>query len=86
MASKFKTTLGCIADDYTGATDLAGLLARSGANVALSLGVPEASATLSDFASVEVIALKTRTAPVADSIAEALSARLLGISVPWQKQ
>ncbi|MEC7211006.1 MAG: four-carbon acid sugar kinase family protein, partial [Pseudomonadota bacterium] len=27
------TILGCIADDFTGATDLAGLLARSGVSV-----------------------------------------------------
>ena len=36
------TLLGCIADDFTGATDLAGLLARSGVHVSLRLGVPEA--------------------------------------------
>jgi len=29
------TVLGCIADDFTGATDLAGLLARSGVQVSL---------------------------------------------------
>ena len=35
------TLLGCIADDFTGATDLAGLLARSGVRVSLRLGVPD---------------------------------------------
>lgn len=35
-----KTVLGCIADDFTGATDLAGLLARSGVRVSLRMGVP----------------------------------------------
>lgn len=29
------TLLGCIADDFTGATDIAGLLARSGVQVSL---------------------------------------------------
>jgi len=29
------TVLGCIADDFTGATDLAGLLARSGVQVSM---------------------------------------------------
>ena len=38
------TALGCIADDFTGATDLAALLARSGARVALRIGVPAAPA------------------------------------------
>lgn len=37
---KVKTVLGCIADDFTGATDLAGLLARSGVRVSLRMGVP----------------------------------------------
>jgi uncharacterized protein YgbK (DUF1537 family) len=35
--------MGCIADDFTGATDLAGMLARSGARVSLRMGVPTAS-------------------------------------------
>lgn len=66
------TLLGCIADDFTGATDLAGLLARSGTKVSLRIGVPEAlphdhTHTTSPF---EVIALKSRTAPVAEAIAE----------------
>lgn len=66
------TLLGCIADDFTGATDLAGLLARSGVHVSLRLGVPEAPP--SDTAPFEVIALKCRTAPVADAVAECRAA------------
>ncbi|MEC8245274.1 MAG: 3-oxo-tetronate kinase [Pseudomonadota bacterium] len=66
------TLLGCIADDFTGATDLAGLLARSGVQVSLRLGVPEAPP--SDTAPFEVIALKCRTAPVAEAVAECRSA------------
>lgn len=62
------TILGCIADDFTGATDLAGLLARSGVHVSLRLGVPDAPP--SDTAPFEVIALKCRTAPVAEAVAE----------------
>ena len=34
------TFFGAIADDFTGATDLAGLLARSGVPVSLRMGVP----------------------------------------------
>ena len=66
------TVLGCIADDFTGATDLAGLLARSGADVSLRIGVPTAPATKA--AAFEVIALKSRTAPVEDAVSEALTA------------
>ncbi|WP_299369391.1 3-oxo-tetronate kinase [uncultured Tateyamaria sp.] len=66
------TVLGCIADDFTGATDLAGLLARSGARVSLRIGVPTSPPT--DTAPFEVIALKSRTAPQAEAIADARAA------------
>ena len=54
-----KTVLGCIADDFTGATDIAGLLARSGAAVSLRIGVPDQPPE--NTAALEVIALKCRT-------------------------
>ena len=58
--------LGCVADDYTGATDLAGLLRRSGASVKLHFGLPK---TPSDgLADIEIIALKCRTEPVDQAI------------------
>lgn len=63
---------GAIADDFTGATDLAGLLARSGAPVSLRIGVPEGPAE--NPAPFEVVALKIRTNPVEDATAQALSA------------
>ncbi len=66
------TLLGCIADDFTGATDLAGLLARSGVKVSLRIGVPNEPPK--DTAAFEIIALKTRTWPVSDAVNECLSA------------
>lgn len=66
------TVLGCIADDFTGATDLAGLLARSGIRVSLRIGVPDTEPV--DTAAFEVIALKCRTAPVEEAVAECLDA------------
>jgi uncharacterized protein YgbK (DUF1537 family) len=66
------TFMGCIADDFTGASDLAGLLARSGMRVSLRIGVPEGPPK--DTAAFEVIALKIRTKPVADAVAEACAA------------
>ncbi|WP_238368377.1 3-oxo-tetronate kinase [Mesobacterium pallidum] len=66
------TYLGCIADDFTGATDLAGLLARSGIQVSLRMGVP--TKPPADTAPFEVIALKCRTAPVAEAVAETQAA------------
>ena len=66
------TVLGCIADDFTGATDLAGLLARSGVRVSLRIGVP--SEPPADPAAFEVIALKSRTASVGEAVAETRAA------------
>ncbi len=66
------TYLGCIADDFTGATDLAGLLARAGVKVSLRIGVPETPPR--NTAAFEVIALKCRTAPVAQAVAETRAA------------
>jgi len=68
-----KPVLGCIADDFTGATDLAALLARSGANVSLHMGVP-ASGDNSEVADIEIVALKCRTTPVNDAVTECLAA------------
>ncbi len=66
------TLLGAIADDFTGATDLAGLLARSGVPVSLRLGVPDPPPT--DTAPFEVIALKCRTEPVDKAVADCRAA------------
>ena len=66
------TVLGCIADDFTGATDLAGLLARSGVKVSLRMGVPTDAP--SETAPFEVIALKIRTVPVEQAVQQALEA------------
>lgn len=66
------TFFAAIADDLTGATDLAGLLARSGVPVSLRMGVPtEAPA---NTAAIEIIALKCRTQPVAEAVAETRAA------------
>lgn len=67
-----KTLFGAIADDFTGATDLAGLLARSGVAVSLRIGVP--AEPPAQTAPLEIIALKCRTAPVAEAVAGARAA------------
>ncbi|WP_300034374.1 3-oxo-tetronate kinase [uncultured Roseobacter sp.] len=66
------TFMGCIADDFTGASDLAGLLARSGVRVSLRIGVPDEPPR--ETAAFEVIALKIRTSPVDEAIAQARAA------------
>ncbi len=66
--------LGCIADDFTGATDLANMLVRGGMRTVQSIGVPsdEVAATLD--ADAIVIALKSRTVPVEQAVADSLKA------------
>jgi len=66
--------LGCIADDLTGATDLALMLSRGGMRVVQVMGVPE---TLPDADAI-VVALKSRTIPAAEAVDLSLaSARAL---------
>jgi 3-dehydrotetronate 4-kinase len=68
--------LGVIADDFTGATDVANNLVRAGMRVVQTIGVPEgdgARAALADADAV-VIALKSRTAPVAQAVTQSLQA------------
>ena len=64
--------LGCIADDFTGGTDLAGMLVKSGMRTVQMIGVP--TGPLPDDIDAVVIALKSRTAPVAEAISESLAA------------
>jgi len=64
--------LGCIADDFTGATDLANNLVRSGMRVMQTFGVP--TAPLSSDVDAVVVALKSRTIPAAEAIAQSLAA------------
>jgi uncharacterized protein YgbK (DUF1537 family) len=65
--------LGCIADDFTGATDLANTLARGGLATVQLNGVPAADRPAPP-AEALVIALKSRTAPVAEAVNDSLRA------------
>jgi len=69
-----KPLLGCIADDFTGATDLANMLVRGGMRTVQSIGIPSAENSAHLDADAIVIALKSRTLPVADAIAQSLQA------------
>ena len=70
MTSPIK--LGCIADDFTGATDLANNLVRSGMRVVQTIGVP--SGPLNAEVDAVVVALKSRTIAPAEAIAQSLDA------------
>jgi uncharacterized protein YgbK (DUF1537 family) len=60
--------LGCIADDLTGATDLANTLVRQGMRTVQVIGVPAAGETLPEADAI-VVALKSRTIPAAKAVA-----------------
>lgn len=64
--------LGCIADDFTGGTDLAGMLVKNGLRTVLMVGVPE-SPLPPDIDAV-IIALKSRTGAAAEAVAQSLAA------------
>lgn len=65
--------LGSIADDFTGATDLANMLARAGMRTVLVLERPEADDPVPKAEAV-VVALKSRTAPVDEAVADSVAA------------
>lgn len=66
--------LGCIADDFTGATDLASILVRGGMRTVQTIGIPDAELAETLNADAVVIALKSRTSPAAEAIRESLEA------------
>ena len=63
--------LGCIADDFTGATDLANTLTRRGMHTVQTIGIPKGAAPQADAV---VVALKSRTIPVADAVTQSVAA------------
>ena len=64
--------LGCIADDFTGATDLANNLVRAGMRTVQTIGVPESADAV--VADAIVVALKSRTVPATDAVSQSLKA------------
>ena len=65
--------LGAIADDFTGATDLANTWVKAGLRVVQVIGVP-APGRAAPEADAVVVALKSRTAPVDEAVAQSLAA------------
>jgi 3-dehydrotetronate 4-kinase len=64
--------LGCIADDLTGATDLALILTRAGMRTLQVMEVPTAATPLDGYDAV-VVALKSRTIPTKEAVAMSLA-------------
>jgi uncharacterized protein YgbK (DUF1537 family) len=67
--------LGCIADDFTGGTDLAGMLVKAGMRTVQLIGVPDGPfGPLPEGVDAVVVALKSRTSPVDEAVRESLAA------------
>ena len=68
--------IGCIADDFTGASDWGSFFAEKGIRTVLLNGVPDSETEHPYLAEVQivVIALKTRTAPTDEAVRETLEA------------
>ncbi len=64
--------LGCIADDFTGGTDLCGMLVKHGMRTVQMIGVPQGP--VPEDVDAILIALKSRTTPPQEAIAESLAA------------
>ncbi|MDD1508770.1 3-oxo-tetronate kinase [Pseudomonas sp. CNPSo 3701] len=65
--------IGCIADDFTGATDLASMFVRGGARTVQTIGVPQRPFELGE-ADVLVVALKSRNLPPEEAVKQSLQA------------
>ena len=67
-----KPVLGCIADDFTGATDLANNLVRAGMRTVQTIGIPTDTQAID--ADAIVVALKSRTIPAQEAVSQSLQA------------
>ena len=66
--------LGCIADDFTGATDLANNLVRAGMRTVQTIGIPPGPLDADADADAIVVALKSRTIAPDEAVAQSLAA------------
>lgn len=66
-------TTGVIADDFTGATDIASFMAQQGWRVALLPGMPDTAQCWNEEADAIVISLKSRSLPAEQAVAQSLS-------------
>lgn len=63
---------GCVADDFTGASDLASFLVNNNIKTLLICGEPAPDLKIDDAIQAVIIALKTRTAPVGQAVDQSL--------------
>ena len=73
MTPAVKLSLGCIADDYTGASDLANTLTRCGLRTVQTIGVPSDDLALPEVDAV-VVSLKSRSIEAGLAVSRSRSA------------
>lgn len=71
-AARQAPRIGCIADDVTGATDLASMLVSGGLSAVQTIGVPDSP--LASPSEAVVVALKSRTIPAGEAVSQSLEA------------
>ena len=69
-----KLIIGCIADDFTGASDGASFLKKGGLNTVLISGETYTTAVLPEDIQAVVVALKIRSVPTEEAVEKALAA------------
>ena len=70
-----KLKIGCIADDFTGASDIASFFQKGGLKTTLFTGIPsETDTAIVNDAQAVVIALKCRTTPSSEAVRDVLTA------------
>ncbi|MFI1732251.1 3-oxo-tetronate kinase [Streptomyces acidicola] len=67
--------IGCIADDFTGGTDVAAAFRRAGLRTALVFGTPDAGTALPADCDAAVVALKSRSTPADEAVADSVAAQ-----------
>lgn len=67
----FRQKLGCIADDFTGASDVASFLKEADSNTILCNGIDHTLNSIEDYDAI-VVALKTRNLPHEEAIQQTL--------------
>ncbi|MBU8548196.1 four-carbon acid sugar kinase family protein [Streptomyces sp. Babs14] len=65
--------IGCTADDFTGGTDVAAAFRRAGLRTALVFGTPDETTVLPADCDAAVVALKSRSTPADEAVADSLA-------------
>lgn len=74
MSDRKQIYIGCVADDFTGASDIGSFFAKGGLNVVLLNGIPSSGYKPREKADVVVVALKSRSIEVELAVSQSMEA------------